>query len=186
MKNLLKNKIKFTRAFTRTLKKTSGFFIFDRNKLVCGFTLLELLISIAIISIIVAIVMPSLYNIRDEQILKNTTEDIITTLNQARSKTLASQDSNYYGVHFESDRMVSFTGGVFSEPNSSNLEVSFDSHVSIPASGGINLNGGTSNVIFERLTGDTDSYGTIIVQLNSNPLKNKTIIIRKTGIITSN
>lgn len=151
-----------------------------------AFTIMELLIAIAIVSIIVAVVMPSLYNIRNDQILKSTTEDIVTMLNQARSRTLASVDSNYYSVHFESDRMVLYTGSVFSEPNVSNVEVIFDEHVSIPSSGGLNLNGAVSNVIFTRLTGDTDSYGTIILQINSDTSKTKTITIRKTGVVTSN
>jgi prepilin-type N-terminal cleavage/methylation domain-containing protein len=151
-----------------------------------AFTMFELLIVISIISLIVAILLPSLSIFRDSQTLKNTTEDIVTLLNQARSQTLASQNSHYYSVHFEAGRAVLFTDGVFSEPNSSNVEITFDNKVSIPAIGGINLNGGVSDVNFTRLTGDTVDYGTIVVQLNSNNTKTKTITIRKTGIVSSN
>ncbi|MCX6755748.1 MAG: type II secretion system protein [Candidatus Nomurabacteria bacterium] len=151
-----------------------------------AFTLLELLIVIAIISLILAVVMPSLYTFRDQQILKNTAEDIVTLLNQARSQTLASQNSHYYSVHIESGRVILFTDGTFSEPNSSNTEIIFDSKVSLSATGGINLNGGVSDVNFTRLTGDTVDNGTIVVQLNSDHSKTKTITIRKTGIVSSN
>ena len=151
-----------------------------------AFTLFELIIVISIISLIVAIVLPSLYTFRDNQTLKNTTEDVVTILNQARSQTLASQNSHYYSVHFESGRAVLFTDCVFSEPNSSNVSIAFDNKVSIPAIGGINLNGGVSDVNFTRLSGDTVDYGTIVVQLNTNHSKTKTITIRKTGIVSSN
>lgn len=151
-----------------------------------AFTLLELLVAISIISLIVAVVMPSLYTFRDNQILKNTAEDIVTLLNQARSQTLASQNSHYYSVHFEGGRIVLFTDGTFSEPNSSNTEIVFDDKVSIPITGGINLAGGVTDVNFTRLTGDTIDNGTIVVQLNSDNNKTKTITIRKTGVVSSN
>lgn len=151
-----------------------------------AFTLLEILIAIGIVSLIVAVIMPSLYTFRDNQTLKNTADDVVTLLNQARSQTLASQNSHYYSVHFESNRIVLFTDGVFNNEDNSNVAIDFDSHVSIPNTGGINLNGGVSDVNFSRLSGDTVDYGTIVVQLNSDPSKTKTITIRKTGIVTSN
>ncbi len=151
-----------------------------------GFTLIQLIIVIAILTILVAVMIPSLTKFRNAQALKNTTDDIVSLLNNARLNTISSLNSNYYSVHFESARAVSFTGGTFAEPNSSNKVITFNTAVTIPASGGINLNGGGSNVSFTRLTGDTTQYGTIVVQLKSDSTQKKTITINKTGAVSSN
>lgn len=151
-----------------------------------GFGVVEILIVLAILALMSTVVLPPLYNFKNQQVLKNTTEDIITLINKARMETLASKNSHYYSVHFASDRAVLFTDGVFNQNDSTNYSVIFDNSVSIPSTGGINLSGGGSDLIFNRLTGDTDQNGTIVLQLNSDTSIKKTITIRKTGIVTSN
>jgi len=151
-----------------------------------GISAIEIVMVIAILAIVVAVVLPSLTGFRNGQSLKNTTDDIVSLLNQARMQTLSSENSTYYSVHFEMTRAVLFSGGTFSDSNSSNKVITFDNLVIIPANGGINLNGGDVNVNFTRLTGDTNQYGTIIIQLASDSSKQKTITINKTGIVSSN
>ena len=150
-----------------------------------GFTLFEMIIVISFIILLAMIAIPSLSSFRKEQALKNTTDDIISLLDKAQSDTQISKNSTTYGVHFETNRAVYFVGSSFSEPNANNIQIDFDSTVNIP-SGGLSLNGGGSDVVFARLTGDTIGYGTIIVSLVSDATKQKTITINKTGIISSN
>ncbi len=151
-----------------------------------GISILELLIVLAILAIIVSFIILNLTKFRNEQALQNTTSDIISLVNEARTKTISSIDSTTYGVHFETSRAVLFAGSSFTEPNSSNKQVDINSAVSIPSSGGINLNGGGSDVVFTRISGDTTNYGTIIVRLVSDATRQKTITINKTGIVSSN
>jgi hypothetical protein len=87
-------------------------------------------------------------------------------------------------VHFESNKVTLFVGEVYSSGASTNEVLTFNSIVSIPTSGGINIGGG-SDVIFKRLTGDTIG-GTIIIQLVSNTAIKKTISISKTGLVSIN
>lgn len=157
--------------------------ILYKNK---GITFLEVMIAMAILVLIITVVTPSLSSFRNQQSLKNTTDDIVSLLNQARMQTLSSQNSTYYSVHFESGRAVLFTGGTFTEPNGTNKQITFDGRVLIPASGGINLFGGGTNISFTRLTGDTNQYGTIIIRLVSDATKQKTITINKLGIASTN
>ncbi|MFA7192163.1 MAG: hypothetical protein WC089_02590 [Candidatus Paceibacterota bacterium] len=151
-----------------------------------GIGAIEILISIAILAVITAVVMPSLSSFKNHQVLVNTAEDVVSLLNKARMETLASKNSNYYSVHFETNRAVLFTGGVFNRSDSNNYVVNFDSAVSIPSSGGINLTGGGANVTFTRLTGDTNQNGNIVLQLNSDNNQKKIITIKKTGVSSSN
>lgn len=158
-----------------------------RNK---GVTIIEILVSIAIIGIIFAIVIPNFSDFGKEQALNNTTSDIVSLLNKAKSDADSLTLSTDYSVHFESDRAVYFIGTSFTEPNATNIEIVFDPSVTIPASGGINLNGGGSNVTFSRLTGNTrgyvTGYGTINVQLVSDATRQKTITINRTGPVSVN
>lgn len=154
-----------------------------------GFSIIEMMIVIVIVSIISAIVLVSLASFRNEQALKNTTVDIVSLLNKARQNTLSSLNSTNYSVHFESDKAVLFSGNTYSSGDSGNEVINFSSVVTIPASGGINISGGGSNINFDRLTGSVSNGtidSTIVVQLVSDSSKNNTITISKIGIVSSN
>lgn len=154
-----------------------------------GITLIEIVIIIAIISIISSIVLFNLSLFRNEQALKNTTVDIVSILNKARENTLSSLNSTNYSVHFETDRAVLFTGSIYSDSLSTNEVTIFSPSVTIPATLGINISGGGNNITFERLTGEVINGtidSSIVIELASDGTKQKTITINKTGVISSN
>ena len=150
-----------------------------------GFSLIELLVVIAILVLIVAVAMPKLIDFQRAQSLKNTTENIVALLNKAQSDSYSSLNSSNYGVHFESDRMVYFIGSIYSEGKLSNVIVDFESGVEIPDDGGINLDGGGSDIIFPRLRDNIIGYGIITIGLTSDPSRQKVITINKSGSISS-
>lgn len=150
-----------------------------------GISIIEIIVIIAIISIITAITIPNLSNFRKQREIINTKEDIIALLNEARNSTISSKNSTNYGVHIQTDRAILFPGDVFVD-NTNNKQIDFNSSVNIPSTGGINLSGGGDDVVFERLTGNTENHGTIIVQLVSDTSKQKIITISSLGIVSSN
>ncbi len=156
------------------------------NNLNKAFTLIEMMIVVAIIIIISAVVITNLSSLRKQQSLKNTTEDIVTLLNEARLKTISSQNSTNYSVHFETNKAVLFTGRIYNQSDITNEQMLFDSYVEIHSPSGINLNGGGSNVAFERISGETSQNGTIVVSLISDASKQKMITISQTGLIKNN
>lgn len=159
---------------------------FIKNK---GMTLIEVLIVIIIISIISSIVIINLSSFRDEQVLKNTASDVVSVLNKARQNTLSSLNSTNYNVHFESTRVVLFAGSTYSSSDITNEPINFSPKVAIPNAGGINISGGGSDIKFERLTGGVINGtidSTIVLQLVSDPSKQKIITISKVGVISSN
>ncbi len=149
-----------------------------------GLTIIEVIIIIFLVTIVSTIVFNNLSSFKKEQVLRNTTNNVITFLNKAKQNTLSSINSSAYGVHFDSDKMVLFAGGNYSDSDPNNEIVYFDDSVSIPSVGGLNI-GGSNDVIFERLTGDTTG-GTIKIQLNSDNNKYRIINISKTGLISLN
>ncbi len=155
-----------------------------KKKINRGISLLEIIIAIGIIAIIMAIVIPNFSQFNKQQALQVTKEDIISLLNEARNSTISSKNSTNYGVHFQSDRAILFAGSTFVDMPG-NKQINFDSAVTIPSTGGINLGGG-DNVIFQRITGDTLNNGTIVLQLVSDATRQKVISISSLGVISAN
>lgn len=143
---------------------------------------MEIIISLTIFLILAIIVVSSFSSFRNNQELTNAVQETINLLNLARSKTLSSEGSSQYGVHFESSRIVLFKGVSFSESNPDNNVAVFSSLIEISA---INLNGEGNNLVFQRLTGKTDNYGTITLGIKSDVSKTKIIDIKNTGIVNA-
>lgn len=150
-----------------------------------GITLIEIIIVISIIIMISVLVLPNLTRFKKDQSLRNTTEEIVSLLSKARNNTMASLNLNNYGVHFESSQVVLFAGSTYNSADPLNEIIMFDPLVKIPATGGINVGGG-SNVVFERMTGNTSNNGTIILQLSADSTRQKIITISKVGLISTN
>jgi len=160
-----------------------NFFKMNKNNGVSGFSMIEFLIVFVIISIISSIVLLNLSNFRNDQILKNTTLDVVSLLNKARQNTLSSINSTNYSIHFEANKVTLFTGSVYSSSDPTNEVINFNRVITIPLDG-INIGGG-SDLTFERLTGGSIG-GSITIRLVPDLTKEKIITISNTGIISSN
>lgn len=145
-----------------------------------GFTLIETLIVLAVLAILIAVILPSLQTMRSNQVLKTAASDIFSTLDKARSQTLASVDSSEYGVHFESSKIVLFKGTTYTSSDSNNIEIAITSPASIT---NISLTGGAVDLYFNRLSGTPNITGTITVSVSSTF---KTITISATGASSVN
>ncbi len=145
-----------------------------------GFTFIEIIVAVAILMIITIVAITSLNTFRENQSLNNAVNETVSLINQARSTTLSSQDFSQHGIHFESARAVLFKGVAFSEPNVDNVVFATPSSVEISS---IFLNGGGVDMIFQKLTGKTDQFGSIIFRVKNDISKTKTIYIKNTGII---
>ena len=150
-----------------------------------GNSLIEIVIAIAILVVILVITVPKINDFRDNQILKNTTAEVVNLLNEAKTNTLSSKNSTVYGVHFETDRAVLFDGSTYDSSAPTNKTIIFDSLATLPPAN-IILNGNVVDVVFDRLTGDTSNHGTITLELFSDSTKQKVVTISALGVISSN
>jgi Tfp pilus assembly protein FimT len=155
------------------------------NKFIKGNSLIEIVIAMAIITIILVITVPRINDFRTHQTLKNTASEVVNLLNEAKTSTLFSKNSTVYGVHFETSRMVLFTGTTFSDSAVTNKVITFDSLVTLP-SGNIVLNGNGVDIVFDRLTGNTSNHGTITLELAGNSSLQKIITVSTLGVISLN
>lgn len=116
---------------------------------------------------------------RKNAALNKDTETVIETLRQARSETLSSQNASQYGVHISATKITVFTGSTYSPSDSTNRDFLLSPMDTIVT---IDLVGGGSDVIFNRLTGETSQSGTVVIS-SPTTSKTKTVTIYKTGLV---
>jgi Tfp pilus assembly protein FimT len=145
-----------------------------------GISVVELLVVFAVLAVIFSVVIPQFSKIREQQVLKSAVGDILSSLNKAQTRTLASVDASSYGVHFSSSEVIIFKGTVFSEGSIDNEVINIISPATIST---ITLTGGGANIFFNRLSGAPSVTGFIIV---SSTNFTKTITISATGSASVN
>lgn len=142
-----------------------------------GFTLIEVLIAVAIMAILGLIAL-SAYNTLTKQVdLDSTSQSIISTLQLARSQTLASEGDTRYGVHFDSGQYVLFAGDTYTAGDPANKVYPLSSSEIYL----VNLNGGGNEVIFDRIRGTTSQDGSISLRLTETPSRTITIAVDTQG-----
>ncbi|MBP8994728.1 MAG: prepilin-type N-terminal cleavage/methylation domain-containing protein [Bacteroidales bacterium] len=154
-----------------------------KNKLQKGFTLVELIISIALIAIIVGISFSNLGGHQEKLEVDLEAEKIVAYLRETRNRAIAGQDDSSWGIHFvntsSDDYYNLFKGLTFS--TSAIVETRFLSNkiqFLIPA---INE---SVDVVFLKSSGELSSSEKIIVlQSIINSEITSTIEINKLGQI---
>lgn len=151
------------------------------KKLVGGFTLMEILMVIAISVVILGIVFTSFNDLIRTQALAKDHVSILAVLDQAKSLAINSKSASQYGVHFASTTVILFTGTAYEENHSANQVFTLNSRVYISD---ISLIGAdTDQVVFSRITGYANAQGTVTLALKNNPASTKIIQIYQTGLI---
>ena len=138
------------------------------SNLQSGVTFAELLIVLGILVILIAITFPVFRIFQRESDLGNSSEKIINILRVAKNKTLASEEASQYGVHFEADKYVLFKGASYNPLAPENEIHNLPSSIEIYE---INLAGGGSEVVFNRLTGATNQFGQVSLRLKEDNSK---------------
>lgn len=156
-----------------------------------SFTLFEVLIVVAILVVLTVIALPNFRFFGKESDLNNSTEEIINTLRLAQNKTLASEDASKYGVFFDDSTdphqytlfktLPPLFDYVSRDINSDEIH-QISKSVEIYE---INLAGGGQEVVFNRLTGETDQFGRVSLRLKSDFSKTRTVGIGSSGKITT-
>lgn len=153
------------------------------NRGIQGITILESLLVLAVLGVLVSIAVPQFYQIKENQLMGNTTSEILSVLNKARSNTLASLNSSEYGVHFQSDEVVIFKGKVFSNGAIENEVIPISAPISISNVTFGGTSGTSGDIYFNRLYGVPNTTGTVTV---SSPSAVKIITISAAGIASLN
>lgn len=144
-----------------------------------GFTLVELIISVAIMAVLSGLLLSSFNTSAKRQAVDKGADTLVALVNEARSLTISSKAASSYGVWFASTTATLFTGTSFSGSSAQNRTMSLDSRLAIT---NISLNAATSSIVFDKLTGSTSHYGSFRLTLTTDPTIYKTISVYKTGV----
>ena len=148
-----------------------------------GFTLLEILITIAIFTIIIGIVVVATKSLSDTVNLDNSGKIIGTNIKLAKMRSINSLNDTNYGVRFENDKVTVFAGSLFDASDVTNKVVDLSDDVEIY---NISLNGGGIDLVFDRLTGATNNFGVVEIRLIKYPAETKQVVINQEGQISYN
>lgn len=148
-----------------------------------GFTLVELVVVLAISALLVFFTISMFHSFRDTQVLQGETSQALSLVNKARSYTLNSEDDSEYGVRVNSDQLILFKGLTFSSSSPSNETYVLHSAVEIAST---TLASGGTDIIFDRLTGETSNNGSFTVMLKTDPTQKNIIFVGQTGVTAQN
>lgn len=154
----------------------------NKNKYKNGFTLLEVLIVLSIFAIILSIAITVSRSFSDTVDLDNAAKVIGTNIKFAKTHSVSALNDTNYGVHFEDNYIVIFEGNDYDLSDSTNKIINLSDSVEIfnvdlaenPTASGYNL-------VFSRLTGVTDNFGTVEIRLVKKPSETKKIVINQEG-----
>ncbi len=144
-----------------------------------GFTLIELLLSLAILIIVGIIAGNAFFNFRAQAALNRSTQEVVSTLRQAASKTVSAEGPSSWGVHFASTSAILFKGTSYSQATTTQV-FKLEGGLEIA---NLSLNSATSDVVFLRPKGDTNNYGTLNVR-RIDQTKSRLIRIERSGLIS--
>lgn len=142
-----------------------------------GFTLLELVITTSILVLIGSLGLASFVNSRNVRLFTTSSQDVVSVLRVAQSKTLAGEDNSVWGVRLEQSRFSLFRGADYAastliEPHN------LPSAIEIV---NINLAGGGPDVVFKKIDGRTDNFGSFDVRVRNSPTQTLNITVEESG-----
>lgn len=143
-----------------------------------GFSLLEILIVLAILAIIATLLMTGIRNYAARQAFTTTVVTVTDSIVAARANTIASLNDTNYGVHASSTAVVIFTGDTFIEGAAGNNTILFPPNITATTT----FTNNVTTATFTRLTGLPSAVGTIVL-FDSRTESTATITLTTTGLV---
>lgn len=156
----------------------------SRSKLLTGFTLIEVIVSVAVLMILFLVMVEGFVLLPKKSDLRNSAEEITSILRLAQSKTVSSNLNSRYGVYFNNTVFPnSYT--LFKGSDYASRDVLADKVYFLPSAVeffSIDFQGG-SEVVFNRLTGFADNWGSVSVELTEDASSNKSVYVNNLGVV---
>ncbi len=151
-----------------------------------GFTLVELGIVFGIIALLLGFATFNLANVQKVTSVNSAIDALVSDMKSQQTKamngTADSGAGESFGIYFQSDRYILFTGIAYSSTNSSNFTIMLGSNIELANSTFPN-----NSLVFlhqsGELNGFIDGMNTIAIQ-NIQGLNKKTITVSRYGIVT--
>jgi prepilin-type N-terminal cleavage/methylation domain-containing protein len=123
-----------------------------------GFTLLELLVSITIISLVAIIAFPFMQSSVGKTELQSAIWELQDNLRRAQSQSINGKGNTNWSIHFDTTSYTLFEGNTYSGVDPDNIDYDLSSSITITD---VSLNGGGNDIRFVKSKGRTDDYGSV-------------------------
>lgn len=151
-----------------------------------GFTLVEILFSMVILGILFSLIVSNLTNVIPRALTRSAAEIVIADLREQQMKAMMGYESitggaSDYGVYFETDRYILFTGSSYQADHAENYSVELQTGLSfdpmtIPDSSIVYAHGSGENLNYS-----VDSH--LITISNHSTGEQSTISINQLGVL---
>lgn len=138
-----------------------------------GFTLIEMLLSVAVLSLILGMSMPLYESFTTRNDLDIATQNVANSLRRAAAYCRGGNNDSQWGVEVQSGSITVFSGSSYAGRNTN-----FDETTSVPTN--IAITGGTVEVDFAKLTGLPTSTPSITL---TNATETRTVTINVKGVV---
>lgn len=132
-----------------------------------GFTLIEILLSVAIITLLLGLSLPVYESFVRRNDLDLTTQNIVSVIRRAQLYARSADEDSEWGVRASPTSLTLFKGSTYATRNTA-----FDEVVTIPASMSAS---GTTDVVFAELTGSPSVAGSYTLTSTTNDTRTVTI-----------
>lgn len=140
-----------------------------------GFTLIEVLLSVAIISLITGMSLPILASFNDRNDLDLTAQGIVSQLRRAQTYARGTNGDSQWGVHAQNGGAVLFKGSSYAT-----RDTSYDEPTTISPTVTVT---GLSEFLFAKLDGTPSTTGSVTLT-NTNTNETRTITINAKGMVS--
>ncbi|RJQ34021.1 hypothetical protein C4566_02740 [Candidatus Parcubacteria bacterium] len=150
-----------------------------------GITTIEILIVMVIIAVVSSMSVVSYTNWKRQVKLINTQEEIKSTIVRAQQLATAASENEIWGVHFEIDKYVLFSGSFYDENNINNKVWTLQGvRIADPENSLADGAGGYGpDLFFYKFIGTTANTGTITIMPTGESNASKSIIVNASGQI---
>lgn len=142
-----------------------------------GFTLIEILIAFAAVLLLGSLSLVSFRASRNARELSTSAENVLAIIRRAQERTLAGENNSIWGVHLEQDKIVLFEGTDYTT-STNKTEYPLSTLLEITA---ISLNTGGSDIVFKRITGDTNNSGSFVIDVRADTGNSFAVTIAPSG-----
>jgi prepilin-type N-terminal cleavage/methylation domain-containing protein len=139
-----------------------------------GFTLVEMLLSVAIISLLAGLSLPVYASFSNRNELDITAQNLASALRRAQVYARGVHGDSQWGVAIQSEAIILFKGSSYAS-----RDAAYDEPSSISASTTV---GGLSEVLFAKLSGTPAATGTVTFTNVNN--ESKTVTINAKGTVS--
>jgi len=151
-----------------------------------GFTLIELIVTLAIITVVSVVMFTSLFGWKNQTDLVNVTKQVGALLREAASNAMTQENGTAWGVHFDNATNTTPFYALFASSTYSTSSVI--GSYPLPASVGYLTStfpvGSTEDIAFDPVSGDASASTSIGLYLLGDPTQSSTISVASTGAVS--